>query len=145
MEPCWIPIKAPQEFSGADRGSFGKGIVFAPASGRSYLTLLTMFGDYKSRMGFICDNGCATYYREELVRIAEFERSEIRRILDMAFDLGGLYPGLCGLKGFYIQHRDESFLELVGRYFPHATIVDDLYEAVETDSFARYPVQTGST
>jgi len=129
--------KLPKDFPALVEALSEKGIIFAPASGRSYLSLLSMFGAYKSRLGFICDNGCATYYKEELVRIAEFERSEIIRILDLAFELGNLYPGLCGLKGFYIQHRDESFLELVSRYFPHATIVDSLYDVVDTDSYCK--------
>jgi Cof subfamily protein (haloacid dehalogenase superfamily) len=129
--------KLPENFPALLEALTRKGIIFAPASGRSYLSLMSLFEAYKSQMAFICDNGCTTYVKEELVRVAEVEPSEIKRILDLAFDLGDIYPGLCGLNGFYIQHRDESFLELVSRYFPHATIVDSLYDIIESDTYCK--------
>jgi Cof subfamily protein (haloacid dehalogenase superfamily) len=129
--------KLPHNFPALVEALTQRGIVFAPASGRSYLSLMSLFSAYKSQMGFICDNGCAIYLGEELVRIAQIPPSELKRILDLVFEAGNIFPGFCGMKSFYIQDRDESFLELVDRYFPNHTLVNSLYDIVEDDAFCK--------
>ncbi len=129
--------RLPKDFPALMEALTEKGIAFVPASGRSYLTLSSTFEPYKSRMGFICDNGCSTYFKEKLINIAEIDHSEIHRILDLVFEVGDLYPGLCGMNGFYIQHRAESFLDLVNRYFKGPVLLDDIYSAIEMDTFCK--------
>jgi len=129
--------RLPENFPALMEALSTRDILFVPASGRSYLSLMSHFDRYKSRMGFVCDNGCSVYLGEEPLRMAQIPVSELRRILDLAFAMGGMYPGLCGQKGFYVQHRDESFLELVGRYFPGYVLVDSLYDILEDDIYCK--------
>jgi len=130
--------RVPENFPALIRELTKKGILFVPASGRAFYTLSKLFGPLSEQMGFICENGCALYYKCDLIRIAEIEKPELKRILDMVFALGDLYPGLCGLKGIYIQHRTPKFLEQVRRYFSQPIMMDSVYDAVDLDAFCKF-------
>lgn len=119
---------------------YGRGILFSPASGRQYYTLLREFADVADEMVFIAENGslvmrggqevssdCLT--RPDMVRLvrtmrAAAEAGSASHRLD-----GGVV--VCGKRSGYVERSDPRFLEQVEHYFARLRVVPDLTEIVD--------------
>ena len=44
-----------------------KGLFFCAASGRQYANLQRLFAPVKERIGYVCENGCLSYYQEKRI------------------------------------------------------------------------------
>lgn len=108
-----------------------RGIVFAPASGRQYATLLALFSSHAEGMTFIAENGTfvvrdgrelASTTLEQ--RFVEHAVTLLRRLVDdLHRDLGVV---VCGKRSAWVERSDEAFLAECRRYYATLQCCDDL-------------------
>lgn len=91
------------------------GVLFCPASGRQYASLLEFFAPVADKLVFICENGALVKYRGETLFLDPIPNKYIKSALDEIRAIPHLYPMLCGVRSAYIENRDEPF-----RTYAHA-------------------------
>ncbi len=114
-----------------------RGILFAPASGRQYYTLLREFSDIADEMVFIAENGSLVMRRGSEVSSDCLTRDDSVRLIRTlrAAATAGLDGGivLCGKNSAYIDRSDAAFLDQVERYYARLRIVDDLTQVTDDE------------
>jgi hypothetical protein len=114
-----------------------RGILFSPASGRQYYTLLREFSDVADEMVFIAENGSLVMRRGEEVSSDCLTRDDalsLVRTLRAAAD-DGVDGGVvvCGKYSAYIERSDPAFFEQVDKYYARLQVVDDLTKVIDDD------------
>lgn len=113
-----------------------RGIVFCPASGRQYYSLLERFKPIADELIFIAENGC--YVVEKGVELSsdclagETVRALVgvyRELKSREADVGFV---LCGKRSAYCESREPGFLAEVAKYYQRLELVDDLL-AIDDD------------
>jgi len=113
-----------------------RGVIFCPASGRQYYSLLERFAPISDELIFIAENG--TYVMRKgvelssdcLARAAAHELIGVYRALKRGeADVGAV---LCGKRSAYVETDTPEFLAEVVKYYQRLEIVDDLL-AIEDD------------
>lgn len=113
-----------------------RGIIFCPASGRQYYSLLERFEPIADELIFIAENGSYVLQKglemssdcldkdaaQELIR-------DYRTLRESAADVGAV---LCGKRSAYVETKDENFLAEVAKYYHRLETVADLL-AVDDD------------
>ena len=113
-----------------------KGIIFCPASGRQYYSLLDRFEPIADELIFIAENG--TYVMQKGIELSsdclnlETAGELIRVYRDLKLQEADVGAVLCGKQSAYIEASDPDFLAEVHKYYHRLEIVDDLL-AVEDD------------
>lgn len=107
----------------------GRGILFAPASGRQYATLAAMFGA-RPGMPFIAENGTFVVRDGATLSASVIDPGFVartvtllRRLARAGRDLGAV---LCGTRTAYIERSDEPFRDAVAPYYRSNVVVADL-------------------
>lgn len=123
-----------------------RGIVFAPASGRPYVTLAATFAGASQGMVFIAENGAYVVRDGQEVTSTtvsrEFAHEVItvaRQLTDEGQDLGTV---LSGKRSAYVERSDEPFLAQVRTYYQALEIVDDLDRMVPQDDILKLAIFT---
>ena len=115
---------------------YARGIIFCPASGRQYSSLLNRFEPIADDLIFIAENG--TYVIQKGVELSSDPLSldDARSMIRVARDLKRREPGvnmvLCGKRSAYIESTDQAFNNEIAKYYLQLEIVDDLL-TVEDD------------
>jgi hypothetical protein len=113
-----------------------RGIIFCPASGRQYSSLLNRFEPIADELIFIAENG--TYVVQQGVELSSdpLDLDDARTMIRVARDLKRREPNvnmvLCGKRSAYVESADQAFNAEVAKYYLQLEIVDDLL-AVEDD------------
>jgi hypothetical protein len=113
-----------------------RGIIFCPASGRQYYSLVERFEPIADELIFIAENG--TYVMQQGVELSsdclapDAARELIRVYRDLRAKEADVGAVLCGKRSAYVETSDESFLAEVAKYYQRLERVDDLL-AVEDD------------
>ena len=121
-----------------------RGVVFCPASGRQYYTLLDEFADIADEMVFIAENGA--YVVRSGVEISSdcLSRDDAHRLITALRDTiaGGADAGVvvCGKKSAYIERSDPAFLAGVVPYYRRLELVDDLHDVIDGDDVLKLAV-----
>jgi hypothetical protein len=103
------------------------GIEFIIASGRSYVALEDIFGEYAKNMSFICDNGAYVVIDGKVVSVSTLEPHTVKSIIKECYALEGVSPVLCGMKSIYYNKSvQEQFREEIGNFYVDFTCVDDV-------------------
>ncbi len=106
------------------------GIVFAPASGRQYATLLSMFERARAGMVFIAENG--SYVVRDDVEVSsttlppDLVRDVVTRMRGLTRDGEDLGVVVCGKDAAYVERHDRAFVDQVDPYYASLVEVDDL-------------------
>lgn len=111
-----------------------KGILFAIASGRQYLTLRRIFGSHTDDIAFVAENGAYVVHDGVELSSQPVARSVAERFVRAARDLTfarGIGIVWCGRASAYIERRDPDFVREVARHFAHLELVDDLLDVEE--------------
>lgn len=109
---------------------YARGIIFCPASGRQYSSLLNRFEPIADDLIFIAENG--TYVIQKGVELCSDPLSldDARTMIKVARDLKTANPGvnvvLCGKRSAYVESTDQAFNDEVAKYYLQLEIVDDL-------------------
>ena len=107
-----------------------RGIIFCPASGRQYSSLLNRFQPIAEELIFIAENG--TYVVQKGVELSSDPLSldDARTMIRVARELKLRHPVvnvvLCGKRSAYIESTDQAFNGEVAKYYLQLEIVDDL-------------------
>jgi len=120
-----------------------RGILFCPASGRQYFTLLRQFIDIADDVVFIAENGTYVVHQgrevsSDCLELADAQAmiSTARRSVEAGIDAGAV---LCGKRSAYIDRTDQRFLDHVVPFLAQLTTVDDLL-AVTDDEILKVSV-----
>jgi len=114
-----------------------RGILFCPASGRQYFTLLRQFADIADDVVFIAENGTYVVHQGRevssdclLLADAQAMISTVRDSVATGADAGAV---LCCKRSAYIERTDQRFLVNVVPYLAELTTVDDLLAVVDDE------------
>jgi Cof subfamily protein (haloacid dehalogenase superfamily) len=113
-----------------------RGVIFCPASGRQYYSLLERFAPISDELIFIAENG--TYVMRKGVELSSdcLTRAAAHELIGVYRDLkrgeGDVGAVLCGKRSAYIETNTPEFLAEVVKYYQRLEIVDDLL-AIEDD------------
>ena len=107
-----------------------RGIVFAPASGRQYATLVRTFERAGSDLTYIAENG-SFVVRDgaelgSVVLEPAFVAQAVRLLRDLAAGGRDLGVVVCGKRSAYVERSDERFLVNVRPYYAALETVPDL-------------------
>ena len=121
-----------------------RGVLFCPASGRQYTTLLREFENVADDMVFIAENGSMVMRGGQEISSACLPREEIenlvlalRRAIAGGVDAGAV---VCGKRSAYVERSDAAFIDQVGRYNAKLEIVADLLDVVDHDEILKIAV-----
>lgn len=106
-----------------------RGILFAPASGRQYATLETMFGA-RAGMPFIAENGTFVVRDGATLSASVIDPGHVARTIGLLRGLAragrDLGTVLCGTRTAYIERSDKPFRDAVAPYYRSNEVVADL-------------------
>ena len=113
-----------------------RGIIFCPASGRQYYSLLERFRPIADELIFIAENG--TYVMRKGIELSsdclvrEAAQELIRTYRKLKLKEADVSIVLCGKHSAYVEENNEDFLAEAGKYYQRLEMVDDL-QAIEDD------------
>ena len=104
-----------------------RGVMFAPASGRQYYSLLDTFPAYADEFIFIAENGTLVKQHGKELFSSPITHEIACEVLAAGLKLPGILCVYCGKKNAYIlssQNRQE-YQEELAKYYTHNAVVDD--------------------
>ena len=111
-----------------------RGVIFAPASGRQYFSLLKTFSKYVDEFLFLAENGTLVMHREIEIFSSPIDINSVNEVLKVTEPLKNILRVWCGKKDAYIRHEHdtpENQAEL-NKYYTHNAVVDDWSEIDDT-------------
>ena len=114
-------------------------VQFVAASGRQYSSIFDKLNRIHDRIAIVAENGGFVKQGELELDSVILDRSFILDMLPGLRQIDGLYTVFCGKESAYIETRDSRFTEILGEYYTHFDIVDDL-ETVDYDEFFKVAV-----
>lgn len=109
-----------------------KGILFLAASGRQYGNLRNLFAPVADEISYICENGCLSFFRDELIHRCQMDRETGQAIMRGIEETDGAEILLSGIHTSYMQPREMSFYYHMRDVVKnHVTLVDDIYATDE--------------
>lgn len=107
-----------------------RNVIFAPASGRQFFSLIRSFDKYRDEFLFLAENGTLVIYRGEEIFSNPLGNEAARKVLSASEDCGDILRVYCGKKDAYIlrpQDTPEYKAELE-KYYTHNVIVESFDE-----------------
>ena len=122
--------KLPAEFDATMAELKKRGILFAPASGRQYYSLVKTFDKYKDDFVFLAENGTLVKYRGKTLTSSVIDRARGLEILAVTTKLPGVFSVYSGMEDGYIlrEQAKPEFLQELHKYYTHTKIVDSFEE-----------------
>lgn len=131
-----------------------RGVIFAPASGRQYFSLLRSFGKYADEFLFVAENGTYTVRHGREIFSKTMKQSEALEILSTSVNGDDVFRVYCGKKNAYFlesQIKPENLAELEKYFTQNITVekftdVDDeplkmsFFDANGTVAETVYPI-----
>jgi len=114
-------------------------ILFVPASGRQYFSIISYFEDIKDELAVIAENGTFVTNKGEEIFVDELDSTVIHKIIEKVRKIEGAHLVLAGKNGAYVESTDEEFLEYFKNYYSKNTKVDDLTK-VENEKFIKIAI-----
>lgn len=117
----------PEEFSDVYLRLRERGILFAPASGRQYASLLHTFAPWQEEMIFLAENGTLVMERGAEIFSCAVEEPLALDVMRTGENLAGVRSVLCGKKRGYFHADDDApeFRAELAKYVTHTTVVED--------------------
>ena len=111
-----------------------RGVIFCPASGRQYFSLLKSFEKYADEFLFLAENGTLVMHREIEIFSCPIDRKAVDRILEVTEPLKNILRVWCGKKDAYIrrEHDTPAFQAEMAKYYTHNAVVDNFAEIDDT-------------
>ena len=122
----------PPDFDEVMQALQRKNVLFAPASGRQYYTLLHQFSAYKDAFVFLAENGTYAAYRGEELFASALPPAVVTEMLAIAEQIPETHTVLCGKQSAYIKPGATLFEKEVEKYYVRCQVVDD-FAAVRDD------------
>lgn len=126
----------PAETFGLIRELQAAGVAFAPASGRQWATIESMFHEVADELVIIAENGAYVTHRGVEVAAHPLDPAwasetvaRTQGLADRGVDLGIV---VCGIESAWIDRTDQPFLDQVEPYYRRLKVVDDLTAVDDT-------------
>ena len=120
----------PEEFPQVMEELKSHGVLFAPASGRQYYSLMDSFPAYKDDFLFVAENGTMVMYKGKEISSSPMPRKLAMKVLGAGLETTPGYAVACGKKSAYAlrEQYTEEFRAEMHKYFTHAQVVDNFAE-----------------
>ncbi len=112
---------------------------FVAASGRQYSSIFDKLERIQDRIAIVAENGGFVKLGEQELNSVILDRSVVLDMLPGLRQIDGLYTVFCGKNSAYIETREKRFTDILGEYYTHFDIVEDLAE-VDYDDFFKVAV-----
>ena len=111
-----------------------RGVIFCPASGRQYFSLLKSFEKYADEFLFLAENGTLVMHREIEIFSRPIDRNAVNKVLEVTEPLKNILRVWCGKKDAYIrrEHDTPQFQAELQKYYTHSAVVDNFDEIDDT-------------
>lgn len=116
------------------------GILFAPASGRQYANLKTLFEPVAEKVVFVCENGALVKYRGRTLYLDPIEEKALKPALDEIRALPHLFPMLCGEKCAFIESSAQPFYDYAVQSYTNCKKVDCLDSVIGKEDICKIAV-----
>ena len=126
--------KLPENFHETVAELKKRGVIFAPASGRQYFSLLKTFADYKNEFLFLSDNGTLVMQNDKEIFSQPMNISDVNEILEFSKSFENILTVFCGKKNAYIL-AEQNIPELIASlemFFTRNVPVNDWSEIDDT-------------
>lgn len=103
-----------------------RGVIFAPASGRQYASLIRSFGKYRDDFLFLAENGTIVIHKGKEIFSKPLGFDAAKKVLAASENFDNILRVWCGKKDAYIlrgQDTPEYHAELE-KYYTHNGVVD---------------------
>ena len=107
-----------------------RGVIFAPASGRQYFSLLRSFDKYRDDFLFVAENGTLVMHKGKEIFSSPLNIEATREVLAASEGFENILRVYCGKKDAYLR-RDQDTPEFhaeLEKYYTHNGVVDNFSE-----------------
>ncbi len=109
-----------------------RNVIFAPASGRQYFSLLRSFEKYRDEFLFLAENGTLVMHKGKEIFSSPIDFDAAKKVLAASESFVNILRVYCGKKDAYIlreQNMPEFRTELE-KYYTHTGVIDD-FDAID--------------
>ncbi|MGV0924653.1 MULTISPECIES: HAD family hydrolase [Empedobacter] len=114
-------------------------IIFVPASGRQYYSIVNYFEDIKDDLAVIAENGTYVTYKGKEVFVDNLNWFIVKEIIREVRKIEGANIVLATKNTAYVESRDETFLEYFKNYYNKNVWVEDLTK-IENEQFIKIAI-----
>ena len=109
-----------------------RGVIFAPASGRQYFSLIRSFDQYRDEFLFLAENGTLVMHKDKEIFSKPIGFDAAQKVLAASADFDNILRVWCGKKDAYILREQDTniFHAELKKYYTHSGIVDT-FDAVD--------------
>ncbi len=132
--------KLPEEIFPLISALYGRGILFAPASGRQYANLKALFAPVKDEVLFLCENGALVKYQGRTLHLTPIRDDLLKGALEEIGKIPRLHPVLCGTEHAYIAGGTEKFRELAFEAYTNCVQTDSLESVIGREPVCKIAV-----
>lgn len=115
-------------------------ILFVPASGRQYYSILGYFDDLKKDIAIIAENGSYVTYKDELLFADSIDKEKVKSIILKTRELEQASIVVCGTKNAYIDSQDKDFQDFFAHFYTQNKLVTDLLEILDDDDIVKIAI-----
>lgn len=109
-----------------------RGIYFFAASGRQYPNLQRLFAPVKNEIGYICENGCLSFFQGEQIYKETMPRELGQEIMRAIWEREGCEILLSGVNTSYLQPKDmKYYYHMWDTVKNNVTLVPDIFQVRE--------------
>ena len=107
-----------------------RNVIFAPASGRQYFSLIRSFENYIDEFLFLAENGTLVMYKGKEIFSSPIGFEAARRVLAASEGFENILRVYCGKKDAYLRREQDipEFYAELEKYYTHNGVVDDFNE-----------------
>ena len=122
--------KLPEGFDAAMAELKQRNVMFAPASGRQYFSLLKSFYKYHGEFLFLAENGTLVMHKDKEVFSCPLGFEAARKVLATSEGFGNILRVYCGKKDAYLRREQDTpeFHAELDKYYTHNGVVDSFDE-----------------
>lgn len=122
--------KLPEGFDEAMTELKRRNVIFAPASGRQYFSLLKSFEKYRDEFLFLAENGTLVMHKGKEIFSSPLGFEAARKVLAASEGFENILRVYCGKKDAYLRREQDTpeFQAELNKYYTHNGVVDDFNE-----------------
>lgn len=119
--------KLPDGFAEAVDELKRRNVIFAPASGRQYFSLIRSFENYLDEFLFLAENGTLVMYKGKEIFSSPIGFEAAHRVLAASEGFENILRVYCGKKDAYLRREQDipKFHVELEKYYTHNGVVDD--------------------
>ncbi len=108
-----------------------KGIIFAAASGRQYHNLKKLFAPVWQDMAFICENGAAVFYEDQIIAEQVIPKKDLLELVYMVDAESCTEVALSSAYTTYVRPKTDTFAKSLTDLGNHVTVLKEWEDAEE--------------